>query len=781
MSSTNNGWIKVTKGFKQQQAGNVKKVASHTSSRNKYELSKDLETKLHSNSGITAMFGGSGSKSEPKAPSGNNFKCYKRNQRRNAKRKQKRIEKQRLLAEEHKISPSDVDLDDIEEVEEEASNVQIDSLPPEVLTGKILPFLDISDLASFGACSKRTKSISENKHHWQSRFNKQFPNHGLCFVSNEEYKLAYKLQTTGGINKQRCFHSKKTFFEDVLGLGIDFTVNPKTNNVDYIKTSQDLFSVSAFKGGIKSDAFGDKYKLFLPLYFSKEHFCRALPIIKSTMIRLCGEDPSRRYFDPNMVLHVIPKIINTFTVLVSSEGVAASKKSFVGLIRIYRLFLALAKIYPSIEVEAMSRIRKFMTEDKFRSKRYCPSLGNFLPLLMIADRNVAKWTLLRSKYINEFFIRSVLWILKQNPELGRSYDKTTSDIDQRLQLTREATQVGMRLSMLQVHFVSFLCRGTNASCATRLDDFLEDIDDDTVQSINIDSSLEQSGSNDGSPQEEQHQTVDGTQREDEPDRENMLKHCEDASLSSKLSFSSFRSIVNDIFTVNSWSRFFILMRAPRPQSKEKMAEILRNAVKESIRKKYHTRNMDFSRIQASGTSKILSKGQQYSAGGLKRVVFTDNWTFDDNVKYLDATCLVYKKKKLVSTVDYRRTFSENAIRHSGDVITDGAGSHTIELDLCQLDSDVTACIFVLSAFADATLLDITSASVSFADANANDASALCTYNLDAHDKIEHLKSIIMCKLYRTGDGRWHVIAIGDSHEGSADNYRPIYSAAKKYL
>jgi len=252
------------------------------------------------------------------------------------------------------------------------------------------------------------------------------------------------------------------------------------------------------------------------------------------------------------------------------------------------------------------------------------------------------------------------------------------------------------------------------------------------------------------------------------------------SLSTRLCFSTFRLFVNEILTVNSWIKFFHFMRAPCPKSKFAMAQILCNAVKESAKKRYYTPGMDFSRVHASGTSRILSKGQQFSAEGLQRVTFYDNWTFDGASKFLDATCLVYKNKTLVKTIDYQQIEGQNgSIQHSGDVMGNGTGSHTIQLNLSEMDPNVTSCIFVLSAWAEATLLDITSASVSFA--NTVDSSVLCTYNLDAHDKVSHLKSIIMCKLYRTGDGQWHVLAIGDSYGGSADNYLPIYTAAKRYL
>jgi stress response protein SCP2 len=216
-----------------------------------------------------------------------------------------------------------------------------------------------------------------------------------------------------------------------------------------------------------------------------------------------------------------------------------------------------------------------------------------------------------------------------------------------------------------------------------------------------------------------------------------------------------------------------------------MAKLLRLHVKNSRRKKYHQAGMDFSRIHASGTSHILSKGQQYTASsGLKRVVFTDIWSFKGGTKYLDATCLLYEGKTLKHTVDYSSVEAEDGgVVHSGDVMTAQGGTHTIRINLESLPSSITTCMFVISAFADATLADIVTPSVSFRDEDADeDADPLCVYNLDSHDKIAHLKSVIMCKLYRSSrtDG-WHIMAIGDSHRGSASDYGPIYKAVKKFI
>ena len=750
------GWIKVTNGLKLKKDAKTDKNGVISTNKNKvynkYVIPKHLEKKLHQNAVVGALFHESSKKDKENKISNqqpkNHLRCHKRNQRRNEKRRRQRLERK---------TKSQNEVGSVTIVDRDSCNKSnFLCLPPEIWDGNISPFLTISELLIFRQCNKQSKTLSDRFHHWQNRFKIDFPSHGIEFRSDQDYKLAYKLHENDAMENNRCSQSKKTFFEDTVGIGLNYTVNPKTKKVDYIDAGQDLISLSIFKEGKKSDAFGNKFDLLLPLYFSNDHFERALPLIMSTIMKLYPEESSF-VFDPKMVLNVLPKIINTFAVLIADEGVAASNKSFIGLIRIYRLFLALADKYPIIRKEAILRIQKFKS---FCSKETCPSLGNFLPLLMIVDQDGYEWTQLRSRYISESLTRSVLWICRKHPQLQRSVDSTPDCVDERLELSLEAAQVGMRLNMLQVHFTSLLSQGSNVLRTVRVDNFLQSKESDFTDETG-----------------EKESPNSAAFEKDEADVKNST-----LSLTCELKFVTFRNIVNEILGVNSWPEYFEYMRAPCP-SKTKMSAILRHAVQESARKKYHTPGMDFSKVHASGTSSILSKGQQYSAeAAFKRVIFQDDWTFDGDTKFLDATCLVYKEKKLIETIDYSSTIGKKrAIVHSGDVMTETSGSHTIEINLSRLDGDT--CIFVLSAWSEATLFDIKSASVSFydADADRSTTAALCSYNLDAHDKIAHLKSIIMCKLYKTTKGSWHVLAIGDSHRGSVDNYAPIYDAAKKYL
>jgi len=482
-----------------------------------------------------------------------------------------------------------------------------------------------------------------------------------------------------------------------------------------------------------------------------------------------------------MVLDVLPKIMNTFIVLIADEGISASHKSFSGLIRAHRLFLALAAEFPSIKQVALSRLRRFAYNENARTKSECPSLGNLLPLMMIVDQKDFGWPHIRASYLSESLARNVLWVCKEHPQLERTHTangqvETAEDGAKRVDLTREAMTVSLRPTMFHVYFLHASCRGSAKDRSYQCDFILRQPSEDHKEE-NKDGGVQEIG---GEEDGENQQSVD-EEEATVPQKTNSVG-TGDVDL---LSLPNFRHHISRILAVECWQEFFKYIRAPCPPSKAVMAQMLRHAVRQSRRLGYHKAGMDFSRVQASGTSTILAKGQQYSASpDLRLLIFSDSWTFGGHdTVYLDASCLVYKGKKRVATVDYSTTrFGGDAIRHSGDVMSANGGTHTIHLDLYALDPGITSLFFVLSSWDSAKMSDVSTAAVSFTNADADDdAPPLCLYDLDAHDKIAHLTSVVMCKLYRARVGGWHVLSIGDAHRGAADNYGPIYSAVEKLL
>ena len=90
------------------------------------------------------------------------------------------------------------------------------------------------------------------------------------------------------IAELRCFFSKATWCDEVLGLPLTFTTNPKTRRVDYLAaTCNDLVALAASQAGlVTKDLEGNAFKAVLPLYITQDHFERAVPHLPGLLRQL---------------------------------------------------------------------------------------------------------------------------------------------------------------------------------------------------------------------------------------------------------------------------------------------------------------------------------------------------------------------------------------------------------------------------------------------------------------------------------------------------------------
>lgn len=71
----------------------------------------------------------------------------------------------------------------------------------------------------------------------------------------------------------QCFFTKAPFTEQILGVPLRFTTNPKTKVIDYIEAGLDLVSQEAVRHlGVTKTLAGDAIQGFLPLYLTHAHF-----------------------------------------------------------------------------------------------------------------------------------------------------------------------------------------------------------------------------------------------------------------------------------------------------------------------------------------------------------------------------------------------------------------------------------------------------------------------------------------------------------------------------
>lgn len=341
----------------------------------------------------------------------------------------------------------------------------------------------------------------------------------------------------------------------------------------------DIISYTAFhECNVRKTPYKEPFSYWMPLYITEEHFQRALPHIKRMLIQLCPEYRSSS-FDPHMAINALPKLMNTMIVLVMNNGTHYSAKALNGYCAFHRLLLAFIEMYPALLASVNGSIDTFRKDEESRQKRNLPSLGNFIPLLSVSNK--FSWEHVAKALVDETQDRNVLWICKEHPKLASLAAPEVSNNNNALgvemdRLTKsfEATQVSLKLLLFHVYFLRKIARPSGASLGKVADSY------DRFYG----------------------RTSSKTQEE-------------------------FQNAVKRILSISKWPEFYSLagLSAPTPKS---MTEILRQAVRNSKKKKYHSDFTDFRNIQASGTSVILKKNDSYkAASGLEKGLFSHSRIF----------------------------------------------------------------------------------------------------------------------------------------------------------
>jgi len=249
-----------------------------------------------------------------------------------------------------------------------------------------------------------------------------------------------------------CFHSKRTFVEDVLGVGINLE-KKLDGKLAYITTTFDLLSCTSFvQEKIRRAAYKEKFTHWMPLYINPTHGCKAIPLAKQSFAKICQDCYGS--FKPEMILTVLPKLMNSMVVSLMSGKLYASIMALEGYCAFHHLFLVLLEEFPTLQDKVNDTIKQFITSETLRHKNNIPVLGEWLPLLTVTEKY--SWKDISEPYLLEVFDRNVLWTLKKYPELQYQIDKT--HYQQRLKKTLDATLVSNRLLMFHVYFLKNIAR-----------------------------------------------------------------------------------------------------------------------------------------------------------------------------------------------------------------------------------------------------------------------------------------------------------------------------------
>jgi len=249
-----------------------------------------------------------------------------------------------------------------------------------------------------------------------------------------------------------CFHSKISFKEDILGIGICATYHGD----GVLRSTQltlDVLSLSAFNQGVRRGVWKEEMHHFLPLVIDPDHGARALPHIEAVIMRICGKPPqpvgsksaqnsyrpptSSSVYEPDpsakprpfkieAALKVICVTMNSLVVSIMNQlelagtNVApplhASEKALQGYAYMHHILLFLASKHPRMGAVANARVNRFLQAKDGTHKKFTPSLGELLPLLCLSQQG---WDALKWVYVRESLARNTRWVLKHIAQLHR--------------------------------------------------------------------------------------------------------------------------------------------------------------------------------------------------------------------------------------------------------------------------------------------------------------------------------------------------------------------------
>lgn len=239
----------------------------------------------------------------------------------------------------------------------------------------------------------------------------------------------------------KCFHTKKTWRENQLGVGLKITRISRTGGINQCTPMLDYLSLKAFlKEGVRRSTYQETFSHWIPLYFAEEQKDQVIHLGKRAFSYICTNSTKR--FDYSMALKVLERGFFTIFLRMADLKRHPSILLIQQLLQFHGLFLLFIKEFPQIRVDIEERIKIFIEDPESRNKKCTPQLG----LLMVYCLLTEKYTFadIINHYFSEQLDRQVLWILKKIPELED--DTSTIVVDEnRIEVTFASTVIGYLL------------------------------------------------------------------------------------------------------------------------------------------------------------------------------------------------------------------------------------------------------------------------------------------------------------------------------------------------
>jgi len=246
----------------------------------------------------------------------------------------------------------------------------------------------------------------------------------------------------------RCFHSKRGWRTQILGLGVNLERYENNGVLSQIHPKFDLLAFHSFNAfQQRKTAWNETFTHFLPVYICPRHGERSLTWAKYQFKGMIHKDPYAGKWSPELVLKIIPTVLTSMIVDTMKGEMHESIVALEGYTMFYHLLLAFIEKFPELQVLIDSKVENFRRGEEFRNKKIIPNLGHWIACL--AASNKYSWRDLCTSYLRENFDRNAKWILKKHFEL---HDPKIP-MANRLKRSLSASLVSLKLCMFHVTFL----------------------------------------------------------------------------------------------------------------------------------------------------------------------------------------------------------------------------------------------------------------------------------------------------------------------------------------
>ncbi|KAH3758444.1 Ubiquitinconjugating enzyme subfamily protein [Pelomyxa schiedti] len=251
----------------------------------------------------------------------------------------------------------------------------------------------------------------------------------------------------------KCYVSKVEFLSappaTVFGFGINKSGTPYnpslTSPCEFM--TYDSFQMLKASGRVES-VMREELHFFIPQYINAAHGATIAPLFEAACVSITGSPK----FTAQLVLQVLPKLMNSSVVAFMNGTTFTSERALHGYFFFHRLFLwAVYEKYPELLPLVTQAVSDFVSNPAMRLKSNCPNLGEWLTYLTVVNDPALQWKNICQPVIQETFERNVMWYVATNPQLADTNNATVNA--NRVGVTFGATKVSRDLMAFQTRFL----------------------------------------------------------------------------------------------------------------------------------------------------------------------------------------------------------------------------------------------------------------------------------------------------------------------------------------